>query len=647
MDIIGLINNLLEDKMERTKARKIILIMIIVLLLVVIIAGGAYAFLATDMFKTPDQLFKKYLISDVIQVSKFNSEPYGEASKRMQNEPVEITSKSTISHNLSESNLNEENDNEAKVTSTVTYKSDIPNKNQALSIDLKNNDEDFFGLDFLITDNTYGIHVDELHDKYIAVENRDFKKIAETFGVDEEIIDTIPDSIPEFSFTSEEKAKLSEIAQNYLNKIFNQIDTNSYTKEKYTIDNFDGESFSGNKYTLTISEIKLGNIIKNAYKDLLQDQEFMSLLEPKIPNQLIERVKESASEIELLEESSDDKNIKISLYEANGKTVKTEVIFEKYNVTSEFYILNKDTSSHMYLKYNMPQNDTNEVASEVTVDVTNTFENNNGEYIIKINQEYNKDDIEKLKNDYDDNYYEEEYKDINITYKMETSVENDVINSNISYESNDENFSNQKSTYTMKFGNDIKVPVLDNNNKIIVNDYSIEEFEKLGEEIVQNVLLSANENPNTLIGSILGMFNTSDGISGTSSMDDLDDIDNINSNSPSTEVNAYNNDEFDNAFYKDHVSTTIEDSIKKLLEEYHYDLEVNPDANPADYLTVDKIEENAGIFIDEIELIDGNTLKCVCDEYTYFVKINIDGNEWKLVNTETLYSEDGTLESAM
>ena len=629
--------------MERTKARKIILIMIIVLLLVVIIAGGAYAFLATDMFKTPDQLFKKYLISDVIQVSKFNSEPYGEASKRMQNEPVEITSKSTISHNLSESNLNEENDNEAKVTSTVTYKSDIPNKNQALSIDLKNNDEDFFGLDFLITDNTYGIHVDELHDKYIAVENRDFKKIAETFGVDEEIID----SIPEFSFTSEEKAKLSEIAQNYLNKIFNQIDTNSYTKEKYTIDNFDGESFSGNKYTLTISEIKLGNIIKNAYKDLLQDQEFMSLLEPKIPNQLIERVKESASEIELLEESSDDKNIKISLYEANGKTVKTEVIFEKYNVTSEFYILNKDTSSHMYLKYNMPQNDTNEVASEVTVDVTNTFENNNGEYIIKINQEYNKDDIEKLKNDYDDNYYEEEYKDINITYKMETSVENDVINSNISYESNDENFSNQKSTYTMKFGNDIKVPVLDNNNKIIVNDYSIEEFEKLGEEIVQNVLLSANENPNTLIGSILGMFNTSDGISGTSSMDDLDDIDNINSNSPSTEVNAYNNDEFDNAFYKDHVSTTIEDSIKKLLEEYHYDLEVNPDANPADYLTVDKIEENAGIFIDEIELIDGNTLKCVCDEYTYFVKINIDGNEWKLVNTETLYSEDGTLESAM
>lgn len=633
--------------MERTKARKIILIMIIVLLLVVIIAGGAYAFLATDMFKTPDQLFKKYLISDVIQVSKFNSEPYGEASKRMQNEPVEITSKSTISHNLSESNLNEENDDEAKVTSTVTYKSDIPNKNQALSIDLKNNDEDFFGLDFLITDNTYGIHVDELHDKYIAVENRDFKKIAETFGVDEEIIDTIPDSIPEFSFTSEEKAKLSEIAQNYLNKIFNQIDTNSYTKEKYTIDNFDGESFSGNKYTLTFSEIKLGNIIKNAYKDLLQDQEFMSLLEPKIPNQLIERVKESASEIELLEESSDDKNIKISLYEANGKTVKTEVIFEKYNVTSEFYILNKDTSSHMYLKYNMPQNDTNEVASEVTVDVTNTFENNNGEYIIKINQEYNKDDIEKLKNDYDDNYYEEEYKDINITYKMETSVENDVINSNISYESNDENFSNQKSTYTMKFGNDIKVPVLDNNNKIIVNDYSIEEFEKLGEEIVQNVLLSANENPNTLIGSILGMFNTSDGISGTSSMDDLDDIDNINSNSPSTEVNAYNNDEFDNAFYKDHVSTTIEDSIKKLLEEYHYDLEVNPDANPADYLTVDKIEENAGIFIDEIELIDGNTLKCVCDEYTYFVKINIDGNEWKLVNTETLYSEDGTLESAM
>lgn len=63
--------------MKKSKVK--IFIILIILLIIVGLLGGVYAYFRTDIFKTPDQLFKKYLINGAFQVSSFNNEPYGTA----------------------------------------------------------------------------------------------------------------------------------------------------------------------------------------------------------------------------------------------------------------------------------------------------------------------------------------------------------------------------------------------------------------------------------------------------------------------------------------------------------------------------------------------------------------------------------------
>ena len=164
--------------MENSKKKKIVLILIILLLLVLIVASGAYAYIGTDLFKSDEQLFKKYLISGVVELSKFNSEPYGEAFERMNKEPAEITLATKM-----------DDESYQKQETKLVFKTDIPNKNEALSLDMKVDDKDFMSADLLITDNIYGVHVDGVHDKYIAVENKDLKKIAKNLGLEDEMVE--------------------------------------------------------------------------------------------------------------------------------------------------------------------------------------------------------------------------------------------------------------------------------------------------------------------------------------------------------------------------------------------------------------------------------------------------------------------------
>ena len=47
--------------MNQKKKTKILLIIIIVLVLLILLAGGAYAYFATDLFRSDKELFFKYV----------------------------------------------------------------------------------------------------------------------------------------------------------------------------------------------------------------------------------------------------------------------------------------------------------------------------------------------------------------------------------------------------------------------------------------------------------------------------------------------------------------------------------------------------------------------------------------------------------
>ena len=97
---------------------------------------------------------------------------------------------------------------------------------------------------------------------------------------------------------------------------------------------------------------------------------------------------------------------------------------------------------------------------------------------------------------------------------------------------------------------------------------------------------------------------------------------------------------------KDYVHSSMSTALNTQLDSYRDDLSSNPNTNPGDYLTAEQIESKAGSSITNVEIIDGETLKCDYKGNTYFVKIYINGDTWELNELLVLYSKDGKIENA-
>ena len=189
-------------------------------------AVGAYAYFVTDLLKTPEQLFKKYFLSNVVQLTQTNFEPFNEINERSESEITEYTLNASVNQED-----DEEEDGLGKIDVKLTLTTDWPNRNEDLELVINRNETEFLKGTLALTDETLGLKVPDLYDKYLAVENRDLKKIAETFELPEEYVEMIPDSIPG-SFSAEEEEKITELTNKYITKITEQFEESNYMAEK-------------------------------------------------------------------------------------------------------------------------------------------------------------------------------------------------------------------------------------------------------------------------------------------------------------------------------------------------------------------------------------------------------------------------------
>lgn len=632
--------------MEKSKGKKIVLFFIILLLIVLIIAGGAYAYIATDLLKSPDMLFKKYLLSQASEISKFNVGPYKDGYERMKKEKAEIKFVGKNEYNLGTTQDLDEDSEKKYLETTLTLKTDYPNKNLSVNIDSKLDGEEYLKLDLVGSKDALGLKIEDLHEKYITIENRDLKKLAKTFNVDENTINMIPDKLPEITLTEASKKMLLEEIKNIISNELSSVGTNSYTQEKYVIDNYNREKFEGNKYVLTTSSKKFNEMIYNCAIKLCENEQIRSALNS---DELLNKLKENIIEASKKEENLEDKAMKISVYSYDGKTIKLDVTVND-EIVYEMYTLNKENSSSMQIKYISSKSESNKVASESLININSSFETQNGEISYEEKTTYDKKDIKALKEKeadenpfYSEDEIDEKYKNIATSAKATITSENDEITAKIT--TVNKNKDKQTSTQTMKFGN-IEVQTLNSDENIVINDYTEEDFSGLVMEFMTNGAKTAQEKPNTLVGTIFGFLNNFSGMFSDVSDTDENLLTNIPTNTNPEESDEEKISEEDIAKGKGYVHSSMVTSLSTQLDSYRNDLSSNPNTNPADYLTAEQIEDKAGSFITNVEIIDGETLKCNYKGNTYFVKIYINGDTWELDELLVLYSEDGTLENA-
>lgn len=326
----------------RTNQNKILMIVLIAVA-VIAIAGGvlAYLFLATNVFKSGQELFTEYLIQNMAEAKEILT------MNKIENIKNELK-QSKYEQNMAFSLSEVDNEDSIMELTLDTQNDPISGKIYGM-LGLEVPEEDKLNLEFMHEEDLYSLRFTNAVKQFLTIKNSDLKKFAEKLGVTGEDLEAIPDKIDfstedlnEINFTEEEKN--AEIDK-YSKLLYNNIAKEKYQKNRNVVITVNSKTITTNAYVLTLSKQDVETIVLKMLETLNQDEIILSKLE-KIDEKLAEYETDSLKDayLELIqdmtnslngeelteedmpeEEKTEESNLIITVYEANKETVRIKL----------------------------------------------------------------------------------------------------------------------------------------------------------------------------------------------------------------------------------------------------------------------------------------------------------------------------------
>ena len=480
------------------KQRILLMIIIPVFIVVIIALILMILLLKTDFMKSNDVLFKEYFsqnFNTISDITNFDNLNIYENILQTSNYESSSNTIITTSENA-----------DKNITISIDGKKDNTNNKEYKNIQLENNNDKLIHLEYIKQDNMYGIRFSDFFKQYISVRNEKLKELIQKFGIEEEQLSNIPDSIDEdinifnnVTFTQEEKNKLFS---KYSEIIFNSISEDKYSKQKNSLITVNNVSLNTTAYKITLSKEEYNNIIINVLEQIKQDDIILNkfdalennLLEIGISNlelkqQIIDELNKKIEEIR--DNNISTEQIAIIVYQYKGELVRTLIESNNKNTIID-RILNENSE-----KLIIQENEIAENEKKTEIEIIKDFSNKENKIDIKlqnISDGSNQTINISIENSKVDNTINKEYK---ILY-----AKDDV---NIQVES--KNIINIKDI--------IDIESLDESNNIILNDLEQGQIEQLLGIVTEKVL----SNVTAIYSSISEMIPSN--IPLTSSSDDL------------------------------------------------------------------------------------------------------------------------------
>lgn len=437
-------------------------ILLVVLILVVLLgAGCAYAYFATDTFKSNKEIFFSYISSNNM-FENLSDDNLMEYIKKQEN--TSYSNKGEVSITAKGENDSEALDQaslEMLNNSKVTFEGKVDNNkkltDQTLTVDLS------LGVNVPIKikrdGDTFGVQSNLLDNKFIAIKNENLKALCERFNIDAE---EIPDKI-EISKDLFTKEELKSLKDEYVKILDENLEDELFSKEKVSNETVITLKMTDKKFLDTMEKIlekmRDDEIILNKFsigsnKDDIQKQ----------IDDLISEIKET--------ETNETDTLDIKLYIKSKEMKKVEIaIIEDNSISMNAVIENNDNQLTMKIY------EEDKIIGEL--DIEKQISGNDLIYTVKAfadSEEEGKAEI-NLKM---------QYKNLLTLDNVEESCE-----AKISYNEDTElglNYTNLKT-----FSNDIEIEGLSENNAIIINSASDEELQNLLMKIYQNLGLLDDE----------------------------------------------------------------------------------------------------------------------------------------------------------
>ena len=201
-----------------------ILIIVLIIIAVLILAGGgfAYAYFCTDIFRSGQELFAKYLTQNLEEISQTLSlEKFDQINEKIEQGKYE--EKMTISYV-------EEQETKPTAQLTIdTQKDNIDGKSYMYMSLMSKELEKPIELEYMQENEAHSVRFTSISKKldFVTVKNKNLKKLAENLGIDKEDIEEIPNKIELEEFSLEglalSEAEQKEEINKYISVIYNNI----------------------------------------------------------------------------------------------------------------------------------------------------------------------------------------------------------------------------------------------------------------------------------------------------------------------------------------------------------------------------------------------------------------------------------------
>ena len=319
------------------KHKKILIISIIVITVLVIAIGGfAFAYMTTDILKTDEQLFYKYIMAVGNDISTFNSENLQNYLTKTQTTPYENDGVLTVNVDIpgtTPSDLDMVND----MNITFKGKTDKANNLSEQAININYSDNVTFPILYKHTGNTYGMTSEKVINgsEIIAIKNENLSELAEKLGINLGISNEIEMSISNLSL---------EQLVNEFPKL-QQIVLNNLTKENFS-------KVDASDFMLTLTEKQFVNILLQMVDEIKQSG--------ILPQSIVDAIDQSEDNIQE-DELSDDAYLKIVINKDKKVvvSVQEEIVMILTSKTGEVTIQLTDAENAPVIKLQKTENANN------------------------------------------------------------------------------------------------------------------------------------------------------------------------------------------------------------------------------------------------------------------------------------------------
>ena len=330
---------------------------LIICSVIVIIILSSILFIKTDLFKTKEMLFWKYMLiqkDEIVQV--FSNDQTKQYSNNFEK-----------SSYIKEGNISIESKNELIKPINIQLSEKGNNKEECKNtfLTLKYNGNDIGDL-FIIEDNNYFLFKSSLIDsKYYGFENENLKELAKNLGITN--VEFIPNKIEPVNYY--ELFSISDGEKNHILKKYIPIcrkvvkNKNYYKEENIKVDKIDNVT----SYKLEVSEKEINELVIELLQYLLEDNITLEFICKKI--QIldsdsvygdVDKLKKKVEElIHYFEgrEAGDKTFLSIIIYKKENNVVKTEIVLENDRTIS---VEKEDEENKIIIKqYNINNNKIN------------------------------------------------------------------------------------------------------------------------------------------------------------------------------------------------------------------------------------------------------------------------------------------------